>query len=95
VVTVDLDLCEVVDQQRWDPAWSVAADDVVSWSLGGALIGDQQMNNGYGPSVERLPVGLVSDGLAVMPVGSQRLVGLSPAAIPRADAAPTGGSNGR
>jgi len=97
VMTIDLDSCEVVDQQLWSPDWSVAADDVTNWALGGAMIRGQQNNNGYGSHVERLPVGLVNAGFVVLPVGSQRLVALSGPA-PRADAAgsaPAGGTDGR
>jgi hypothetical protein len=77
VLTIDLDRSEIVDQQTWDAQWSVAADDVMHWTLGGAVIGNQQMNNGYNSIKERLPVGVVSAGFAVLPVGSQRLVALS------------------
>ena len=81
VLTIDLDRSEIVDQQTWDAQWSVAADDVTYWTLGGALIGNQQMNNNYGRGYEsvdeRLPVGVVSAGFVVLPVGSQRLVALS------------------
>ncbi len=81
VLTIDLDRSEIVDQQTWDAQWSVAADDVMHWTLGGAVIGNQQMNNIYGHTnnsvKERLPVGVVSAGFAVLPVGSQRLVALS------------------
>jgi hypothetical protein len=81
VLTIDLDRSEIVDQQTWDAQWSVAADDVTYWTLGGALIGNQQMNNNYGRGYEsvdeRLPVRVVSAGFVVLPVGSQRLVALS------------------
>jgi hypothetical protein len=77
VLTIDLDRCEIVDQQTWDAQWSVAEEEIANWSLGGALIGNQNLNRGYGPTDERLPVGVVSAGFAVLPVGSQRLVALS------------------
>ena len=87
VMTIDLDSCEVVDQQLWSADWSVAADDVSHWALGGAMIQEQQNNNnGNASTSERLPVGVVSAGFVVLPVGSQRLVALS---------APAGGSDGR
>ncbi len=89
VMTIDLDSCAVVDQQTWDPAWSVAPDDVASWTLGGARIGGSDANRGYGPSDERLPVGAIAEGLVVLPVGTRRLVALD-AGI-RAE----GGSDGR
>ena len=87
VMTIDLDSCEVVDQQLWSPDWSVAGDDVTNWALGGAMIQEQQNNNnGNSSPSERLPVGVVSAGFVVLPVGSQRLVALS---------APAGGTDGR
>ena len=87
VMTIDLDSCEMVDHQLWSPDWSVAANDVTHWALGGAMIQEQQNNNnGNASTSERLPVGVVSAGFVVLPVGSQRLVALS---------APAGGSDGR
>jgi hypothetical protein len=98
VVTIDLDSCEIVDQQRWDPQWSVADDDVKHWGLGGALIeGQQNDNRGNSTPDERLPVGVVNPGFVVLPVGSQRLVALTAPAVPAnaAGGKPAGGRDGR
>jgi hypothetical protein len=92
VLTLDLDRCEVVDRQAWAQDWSVAPGDVANWLLGGAIISS---NNPYGTNIERLPVGVVSEGLAVLPVGSQRLVALQAGAPVPKNTTPAGGSDGR